>query len=288
MSIRTKISLTSASISANHALVRQLDDEVDQAAVAFGDKLLLRIDPRDVRRTAENPTGRKCVHYASPNRDPLLFTGSGVSVETISGKYAGREVFKLTSTGDAGNGTHSDLTVGPKSLNNRNAFSIFGVAHYNADMLGTSGFHTLIGMYRDRSTLETAIAHQFVSGINYLSVYSDQGDGNGQNHILDASTVLAAGEPFVYLLIVYPYLPRVKLYVNSLDAPLITSNISTAPGVPEAGAMEMYIGHLTASEQMWSGAHGRGYVIAGGAVDSWGKDRSEMLIAALKSYYAIA
>lgn len=281
-----KTTVLGPNISPNLALRQSQSDSIDDAAIGYGDRLLMRIDPRDIRRDTLNATGKKRVHYMAPNRDPAIFTGSGISIATISGKYSSKEVFVLDRSGTAGAGTNNDFKTLPKSLNGATEFSVFGVAHYDGAMMGQSGFHTLLGMYRDRTALESCIAHQYVSSVNYLSIFVDQGDGGGVNHNLDTSTTLAAGTPFAYLWRVRAANNRTSLFVNNVLTPLIDGDTAN---VPESGNIEVYLGHLTSDSQQWGGAHGRAYIVAGDALDTDdNKAIAQALMLEMMTYYGIS
>lgn len=278
--------ISGPNISNNLGLTTSQNDYADTAASAFGDRLLTRIDPRDVVKTTDRPTGAKRVHEQMPNRDPLLFTGSGISVEAISGKYAGKEVFKTVATGTAAAGTHNDLACGPKSLNGKSEFSIFGVAHFEASMLG-SGSHFMTAMYRDRSSFETVIIHQYVSGVNYLSIFSDQASGGGVNHVLDGSATFTAGTPFAYLYQVYGSADNstIKLFINNTITVLISG---VAKNTPESGSMELFLGHGTADNNQWTGGFGRHYIIQGDCLDTADNQAASLkLMQELKLLYGI-
>ncbi|MFZ4165171.1 hypothetical protein [Brevundimonas sp. NPDC058933] len=287
MAFGQQITIGGAAVSANLGLAQSKSNDADAVAAGYGSRLLMRVSTRDVRRTADNPTGAKRVHPLAPNRDPLLFMGSGVSVGAISGKYGAREVFAMTATGNVSAGTANDLKAGPKSLNGMaSGFTLFGVAHYEASMLG-SGFHALVTMLRDGSQLESMLVHQFAGGINYMTAFSDQGDSNGVNVDMATVPALVAGAPFAYCLRIKPITTsaNVDLWINNLTTPVITS---TGKPLPEAGQYELLLGHTLIDSQQWSGGHGDAYVIQGDALATLDdKALATALMLEMKAYYGI-
>lgn len=290
MAYSSKVTLYGAQSSPNTALRRTQADVADEAAAAFGNRLLLRVDPRDVRRDVNNPTGAKVAHFAAPNRDPMVFSGSGISAEPIAGKYGGKDVFKMTGTGAAGAGTHNDMSIGPKSLNDVTEFSVFGVGHYDASMFSTGTFRPLFAHYRDFNTLESCLTYQVLGGVKSLVAYSDQGDGGNASVNLEATTKIAAGTPFAFLWIVkQATLPRLAVYVNSISDVLMSTGGDTGIPSPETGGIRLFLGHLTADNQQWAGALARAYYVAGDALDTAQNQAfSATLMAQLKALYGIA
>ena len=289
MPISLRTTINGPLISPSLGLRKATADAVDEAAAVFADRLLLRVDPRDIKRNAANPSGRRQAHAMAPNRDIAAWAGTGFSVETIPAKYNGKEVFKFNGSGTAAAGNHNDFLVGPKSLNNVTQFTLFGAAHFDASMLGTAGFHTLVGFYRDGSTLESCFAHQFVSTVDYLSIFADQASGGGANHTIVGSAVVAAGTPFAYMWRVLGTSvgdSQNRLYINQT----VTQNAgNTGADVPEAGQMQFFLGHLTADNHQWTGGHGRAYIVSGDALDTAANQAASVeLMAQIKTLYGIA
>lgn len=275
--------LIGARVSPNVRLASLAADDCDDKAAYFDARLVLRVDPRDIRRTVSNPTGIRVAHPTAPNRDPAYFTKAGLTIEALAA-YAGEEVF-VFGTADAHN-----LKIPASGLTGVTEFTAFGVSHYASAMLGTAGFHTLFAMYRDGNALESVIAHQYVSGVNYLSIYSDQGTvGAGLNHVLDGSTAILPDVPFAWAFRVTGTSVGnsvMQLYVNTMVTPLISA---TGRDVPEGGAMEVYLGHLTASNQLWQGAMGKVYVVLGSTLgNADDQAASAALMASMKAKYGVA
>ncbi len=280
----SKTSIADATVSSVPKLAARQPDAADVAAAYFGDRLLLRVDPRDVIRNSANPTGAKRIHLCEPNRDALLFSGTNISVGKVAGKYDSKEVFRFSTAGSFNN-----LRTRPKSLNNVTQFTVFGVAHIDSAMLGTSGFHTLLAWYRDGANLESAFAHQYIAGVNYLSLYADQADGGGANINLDTTPAIDPDIPFAYMLRVvgtHPGNSRVSIYINQTDT---ETAVQPGSGIPEAGSIELFLGHLIDSSSQWTGGQGKLLIIEG---DTLGTDEdaaaSAALMAAMKSVYGVA
>lgn len=283
-----KITVLGPSVSPNLALRQSQSDDVDDAAMAFGSRLLLRIDPRDIRRDAGNPTGVKRVHYMAPNRDPAIFMGSGISVAAISGKYDGKEVFALSNAGTEGAGTHNDFAVHARSLIDVTEFTMFGVGHFDADLIDQDGMNPLVTMWRNSSSREATIAHVYSGGVNYISIYADHSDGNGANHVLDDSITFSEGVPFAYCWIVRSSGNwRSRLYINQVNTALLEQG--SLGGSMDAGTIEVHIGHTAADLNQWPGGHGRGYIISGNALDTAENTTlSQNLMLELMTHYGIS
>lgn len=238
-----------------------LSDALDRAAMAFGDDLLMRVDPRDIVKTSANPTGRGELHRTAPNDDPLYFMGTGVSVGPVSGKYNGDDVFILTNGGSVVAGTGSDLRAGGPSVANLSQFTLMGAAHIDASIMG-SGQHNLLTFYRAASAaIESVLFHQNVASVDYLTFGWDEGAGGGANIDLDAvGSPIVAGTPFVYCVITKTGAPEVSIYINSMDAP-----VSTGSGInaPETGVSHIRIGWRVADVEQFVGAHHRLYLLNG-------------------------
>ncbi|MCA2014457.1 hypothetical protein LCM17_23430 [Cereibacter sphaeroides] len=262
MAIGLKSTILGAQVSANLGLAQSVSDSLDAAALAFGSDLLLRVDPRDVYRPATNPTGKNAVHFMAPNRDPLLFRNPGsIEIATVPTLYNGEEVF--VSTADTG-GETNDMQVHFNSMGATVAFSVVGVAHFTAEMLG-AGFHALLSFVRDGSNNEAMLVHQFAGGVNYLTGFADQASGGGANYNMDAGSEVAADTPFVF---VWQVLASggCRLFINTdLDGSILSS---VGSGVPETGAMKLRICTTGTGAQQWLGALGRTYVFAGDILDT--------------------
>lgn len=267
-------------VAPNLALAQSVSDDIDNIAAQFGSDLLIRIDPRDVIKTSLHPTGSKKVHKMAPNSASLVFEqDAGISVGPVSGLYSGRDVFKFDRTGA------NDLRIAPGVLNSITSFSIMGVTHFNSDMFGAGVFAGLFGMYRDSANLESAFAYQQAGGINYLSIYADQGDGGGANHTIDGSSEVAAGTPFAFLWQVDSGVST-KLYVDQLST---TAASASGAEAPETGSIELYLGHFASSpSQNWHGALGRTYLFSGDILDTADKaNLAADLMLQLQVYYAV-
>lgn len=75
----------------------------------------------------------------------------------------------------------------------------------------------------------------------------------------------AAGVPFAYCMRVKPISTsaEVALWINSMTTPVL--NAGSKP-LPEAGQIELLLGHTVSDSQQWIGGHGDAYVIAGDAL----------------------
>lgn len=284
MALGLKTTVIGANVSADLGLTQSVSDDLDAAALAFGSDLMLRIDPRDVTRTTANPTGEKVVHFTGPNRDPLLFRNpASVSIGPVSGLYDGKDVFVLASAANAGEA--NDLAVYFNHMDSAVAFTVVGVAHVDAAMLG-SGYHGLLVFRRDGSNLESALVHQYSGGVNYLSGFADQGGGGGANHNLDTSTVIAADTPFVFTWQVLST-GGTKLFINTDLATNIFAGVGS--GVPETGTMKLLIGTTGIYNQQWLGGAGRTFVVRGDTLDT--PERAGLtlaLVAEMMSYHGVA
>lgn len=276
MATGLQTTVVGASASPNLALKQATTDAVDRAALLLDP--ILRVDPRDVVKAGG--TGKNTVHYTAPNRDPFYFSDDdGFSVGAISGKYDGKEVFNLL-TGDKNN-----ATVFAHSLRNKTAMSFVGVAHFDAEMLG-SGFHTLLGLWRDGTAFEAMLAHQYSSTTNFLSAWSDQPAGSGGNYDMDGGSAIQAGTPFVYLFQVISGGGQKLFFNENLTDDRVSGGGSNAM---EGGDIQLRIGWGASVSQQWDGGHGRLYAFDGDVLSTDDKRRStQALILELKAYYGIA
>lgn len=285
MAFEKKTSIAGVTVSAVPNIAGLQPDTADIAAAYFDSRLLLRVDPRDVVRNAQNPTGAKKIHLCEPNRDALLFSGTNMSVGKVAGKYNGKDAFRFTT-----GGTPNNLRTRPKSLNNVTEFTVFGVAHFDAAMMGTAGFHTLVSWCREGSlTPETVLAHQYAAGVNYLSLYADFADSGGVNINIDSGGVVSAGTPFAYMLRVVGTSTansRVSIYVNQTAT---ETAAQAGSGVPEPGSIQLFLGQHVDSTRQWIGGHAKLLVIQGSTIGNAGDiAATAALMAALKAEYGIA
>ena len=273
------LTLRGANISPNLGLSQLVSDQVDAAALRLAEPLL-RVDPRDVIKTESRPTGAKIVHRAPPNGDPMLFMeDGGCSVGPVTGLYGGKDVFRFTDE------PTNDLRVGPKSLNGVSSFSMIGVMHLDAAMFG-AGFHSIFNFRRDFVTAEAMLAHQFNGGVDYLTSWSDQGDGGGGNYNHTASPAISLGVPFTYLWQVLPDYST-KLFVSQLVTPIITQSV---PQTPEGGSVELMLFNSDGTNvaQQATGGLARAYVYAGDILDTAeNQSLAADLLIELKAHFAV-
>ena len=294
MPLGTNIRNNAARVSANIGLRDRLDDDVDDAAIYVehqspGAPLLLRIDPRDVRRPADNPTGAKRYHHQWPGRDLLRFSGTGTVVGPVTGKYAGQPVFSVTP--GVGSAANTDITVEGQSINGLTSFTVIGMADLAPSMMGTSGFHVIYCHYRDSAGFEMTLAHQFAGGVDYLTLFADQGDGNGLNYNLTTGGLITPGVPFMYAMRVKPVSTtqsQISLWFNGALAAnrAIDGAVTT---IAETGTLQTFLGHGTDSSQQMTGALGRHYVFGGDAMATAdGVAAVHQLALQMKNLYGIA
>lgn len=290
MPIGQRQTILGPSLSMNLGLRQSTSDDVDDAALALGADLLCRIDPRDVRLTADNPTGTKRVHYMAPNRDPLVMAGTGspITADQSGVLYGGRPYFKLNR--GMGVADLNNLVVGPGSMDGLLAFSFMGVAHFDAALKSiTVDEQGLFTVWRDYGNAEATVYHTNAGGVHYLSMKGDAGEAGGVNHNLDTSTVFANGVPFAYLFQVTGTGPgnnKTNLFVNNLDAPLLSA---TNGPWPETGTMQMRIGNRNTQTSQWAGGHARGYLYRDNILDTADKlAAARALMFEMKTHYGIA
>lgn len=268
-------------------------DACDAAATVMLADLLLRVDPRDFAITAANPTGKGTYNAMAPNPtlDAAFFTGTGVSIGPITGKYNAQSVFILTKAGSIASGTGSDLKVAINSFTALADITIVGCAHIDPDLYADAGNTRFLFGFLTGGSVTAAIVHQYSSPNDFLAAYSN-GLSGGSNINITTNTAPPLGVtqavPFVYVMTIRSSDASVRVFFNQLTTPAVAS---TGKSMPTAGAQVLAIGNGGASvdASQWHGAHGRMYVFGRDMLRA-SQDITNMtaLVAQMKNLYGVS